>query len=249
MSYILDALKKSESERGHGAVPGVQTVHSSSINYHKEKTAIWPYFLILAVLINAGVIGYFIYTQNQNETGETTVVATVPAKPDAAVSVPATHVTAIPPANIRVNDSYQSPAQVSPAAQNISAPADISNTKPVAPATIEENTETSIPAQVSTTTQTDKEREIETWQQSQPESPVEYHDLPEQTQRELPTFTISAHVYSSNPQQRSMVINNQYLEEGDHILDGLILYEITPDGAIFNYNGLLFHNGVVSGWQ
>ena len=38
MSYILDALKKSEQERGHGSIPGVQTVHSSSINYHHEKT-------------------------------------------------------------------------------------------------------------------------------------------------------------------------------------------------------------------
>ena len=61
MSYILDALKKSEQERGHGNIPGVQTVHSSSLNYHGEKKAYWPYLLITAVLLNVAVVLYFIF--------------------------------------------------------------------------------------------------------------------------------------------------------------------------------------------
>ena len=52
MSYILDALKKSEQDRGKGAVPGVQTVHSSSLNYHQEKRSVWPWFLAVLVAIN-----------------------------------------------------------------------------------------------------------------------------------------------------------------------------------------------------
>jgi len=60
MSYILDALKKSEQERGQGNIPDVQTVHSSSLNYRNEKKAYWPYFLIAAVLLNLLAIIYFI---------------------------------------------------------------------------------------------------------------------------------------------------------------------------------------------
>ena len=49
--------------------------------------------------------------------------------------------------------------------------------------------------------------------------------------------------------QRSIVINNNFLEEGEYVLDGLTLHEITPDGAIFDYKDIRFSYGVVSGWQ
>jgi len=78
---------------------------------------------------------------------------------------------------------------------------------------------------------------------------IDFYELPEAIKQELPSIVISAHVYSSNPLQRSIVINNNFMEEGEYVLDGLILYEITPDGAIFNYQGTLFNYGVVSGWQ
>ena len=68
MSYILDALKKSEQERGHGSVPGVQTIHSSSINYHNEKKSIWPLLLFALVFINITALVYFILTKQQSET-------------------------------------------------------------------------------------------------------------------------------------------------------------------------------------
>ena len=78
---------------------------------------------------------------------------------------------------------------------------------------------------------------------------IEFYELPESIKQELPAIIISAHVYSTNPAQRSIVINNNFMEEGEYVLDGLILYEITTDGAIFNYQGTLFNYGVVSGWQ
>jgi general secretion pathway protein B len=78
---------------------------------------------------------------------------------------------------------------------------------------------------------------------------VEFHDLPESIKLQLPAIIISAHVYSSNPAQRSVVINNNFMEEREYVIDDLILHEITPDGAIFNYQGTLFNLGVVSGWQ
>jgi len=65
MSYILDALKKSEQERGHGNIPDVQTVHTSSLNYRSEKKAYWPYILIAAVLLNLLAIVYFIVDKDQ----------------------------------------------------------------------------------------------------------------------------------------------------------------------------------------
>ena len=73
--------------------------------------------------------------------------------------------------------------------------------------------------------------------------------LPESIKLQLPAIIISAHIYSTNPQQRSIVINNNFMEQGEYVLDDLILYEITSNGAIFDYQGMLFNYGVVSGWQ
>ena len=67
MSYILDAIKKSEAERGHGSIPSLQTVHSSSLNYKTDDKQIWPYVIIGLLLLNsAGLIFYF--TNNTNNT-------------------------------------------------------------------------------------------------------------------------------------------------------------------------------------
>ena len=65
----------------------------------------------------------------------------------------------------------------------------------------------------------------------------------------MPAIIVTAHIYSSNPIQRSMVINNNFMEEGEYVIDDLILHEITADGAVFDYAETRFHYSVVSGWQ
>lgn len=300
MSYILDALKKSENERGQGNIPGVQTVHSSSINYHQQKNVIWPYILIAAILINAAVIAYFIYSQNTSPDNSQPIVKNLPVTSQGEASqsgniyskTPATDTSSpdrYSPANAssqqsahkiisstttRVKDSPVTARQEN-TRENMSE--SLLNNRPAAPvesrnveqssrtqANTEKDTRASYHAQTNNSQHVDKQlipapeyppetfssmQTTETEWEKPEEQVIEQYDLPEQTQRELPTLTISAHVYSSNPQQRSMIINNRFLEEGDNIMDGLVLHEITPDGAIFDYNGLLFHNNTVSGWQ
>lgn len=63
MSYILDALKKSEQERSRGAIPDIKTVHKPrQVEYHKPSR--WPYILLVVLLISAGGLGFWIYQQN-----------------------------------------------------------------------------------------------------------------------------------------------------------------------------------------
>jgi len=249
MSYILDALKKSESERGHGAIPGVQTVHSSSINYHQQKKALWPYFLIAAVALNILVIAYFIYTQNN---------PTPPALlPVIKNNSPLTSSTKSP-SNSSVETIVKMPVNITPAtpplvASTVQKPQITAVTH--APLVKEENINNppyvrkqikDKPATVQLIEPPTKPS-VETAEAA--EKILEQNELPEDIQRQLPALVISAHVYSSNPSQRSLIVNNEFFEEGDYIMDDIILYEITSDGAIFNYNGLLFHNRSVSGWQ
>ncbi|MBE9560488.1 MAG: general secretion pathway protein GspB [Proteobacteria bacterium] len=231
MSYILDALKKSEQERGHGNIPDVQTVHSSSLNYRSEKKAYWPYFLIVAVLLNLLAIVYFIFNrENPPQIEAETALST-----ETADAVNTTSITA--------------DATVAP---EISAAAIIEDNKNAAseevivqPATPSVDKKTQIPIKKTEVENTDTGSQTS----SGLTDVIEFHELPESIKQELPAIIVSAHIYSTNPAQRSIVINNNFMEEGDYVLDGLILYEITPNGAIFAYQGTLFNYGVVSGWQ
>jgi len=229
MSYILDALKKSEQERGHGNIPDVQTVHSSSLSYRSEKKAYWPYVLITAVLLNLIAIVYFIVDkENPEETADTTQAAII-----------ASHTTVENEPAVKEITAAEIPVAISSAHEN----------KTVAEATPlpeEKTIETKTRPAKKTETVASVQEEPAT---NEPTEIIDFYELPEAIKQDLPSIVISAHVYSTNPLQRSIVINNNFMEEGEYVLDGLILYEITPNGAIFNYKGTLFNYGVVSGWQ
>ena len=227
MSYILDALKKSEQQRSHGSVPDVQTVHSSSLNYKNEKKALWPYILVIAVLLNFFLISYFIYdksySSNKDEAADLPIAAT--------------------------NDNTDttlttSPTEITESAIPVVRPViELEKKRPQDP--------------VKDTTETDTAEQVNTFDEStapddskyDSDDVIEFYELDDSIKRVLPAIIVSAHVYSSNPLQRSIVINNNFMEEGEYLIDDLILIEITRSGAIFNYHGTQFHYNVVSGWQ
>jgi general secretion pathway protein B len=221
MSYILDALKKSEQERGRGTAPGVQTMHSTSLNYHANKTPLWPYFLLAAILINLAALMYFIIAKSDPATSahnQQSIIETRPATSSTADAV---------------NDN-----RVALTAQNNSVEETIiykTVSIPVANRTIDAG-----PGKTS----------AETTRYQQPRGLVlERDELPSAAQQYIPVMEFSAHVYSTNPLQRSIVINGRFMEEGDRLGADLILDEITPDGAIFDYQGQLFRQSVVSAWN
>ena len=220
MSYILDALKKSEQERGNGNIPSVQTVHSSSLNYNIKKTY-WPYYLIAAVLLNLLVIIYVIFDKEKKITINTAV------NTPADISASSKKESSLSAADISNNQQ---------GSDNQDTLTDIGSPPPIINNTTEDKSSPVATETINTVPVNDKDI-------------IEFYNLPDSIKRQLPSIVISAHVYSTNPLQRSIVINNNFLEEGEHVLDDLILYEITRDGAIFAYHDLLIHHGVVRTWQ
>ncbi len=107
MSYILDALKKSEQDRGNDTIPGVQTVHSSSLNYHQEKKPVWPWFLAALVAINLVAVIYFIQSKDSKEPvaaiqSKTIIESPVQKKPVATTPAPIV-MTSTPAATVVVS--------------------------------------------------------------------------------------------------------------------------------------------------
>ena len=251
MSYILEALKKSEDERGNGNIPDVQTIHSSSLNYRSDKKIYWPYFLIAAILLNLFAILYFILdkeknpehsaTTPQNETVKNTVP--VKSKDTSEQNTPTNKNITITSPTDTTNSKNQPRKNTD---KKINKDKSITHTEMTAPAAITINPDKPVQTQ-------EKDDQIVKTTNNPPGNDTNniqsFYDLPESISRQLPAIIISAHVYSSNPLMRSIVINNNFMEEGEYVLDDLILYEITTDGAIFNYKGTLFSYGVVSSWQ
>lgn len=66
MSYILDALKKSEIERKQGDVPGLQTEQVFHGDREKKKPW-WKYAFVIVVGINIGLVVDWYYTERQEK--------------------------------------------------------------------------------------------------------------------------------------------------------------------------------------
>ncbi|MGD0282230.1 MAG: hypothetical protein ABSB95_07705, partial [Dissulfurispiraceae bacterium] len=65
MSYILDALKKSEQKRRQGAVPDLLTVHDRPAS-ETGKRVWWPYLLSGALLLGAAMVTAGLYRAHQD---------------------------------------------------------------------------------------------------------------------------------------------------------------------------------------
>ena len=212
MSYILDALKKSEQDRGNGSIPNVQTIHSSALNYHQEKRALWPWVLIAVLVFNIFILIYFL-------------------KPE-------TNTQNIAPSQNTVTNNNES------VDQNISAV----NTAPTPEPVVEETPAAAAPVLEQKIPEQNNNKIIETAETETKKPLVAIDELPTNIRQQIPNMVFSAHVYSSEPMQRSLVINDRFMEEGDAVGYDLVLVEITRNGAIFDFRGYLFSASVLSGW-
>ena len=224
MSYILDALRKSDLQRQHGAAPTLQT--TPLLPRASGRPAVWTYGALGATLIAAGIaIGWLRPWQTQQPAPVTEPIAIkplaaeppqIPAPPPVPAKSVLTPETPAPsPANTQPRSS--SPGATAPARAAV-RPAEVTSANPVRPAS------------------------------AAPESKVmTMSELPPMIQQEIPPLSISVHAYSSNPADRIVGINNRVLREGGNVPPGLTLDEITPDGMIFIYKGYRFRRGLGAG--
>ncbi|MFT5452183.1 MAG: hypothetical protein ACI9N9_001671, partial [Enterobacterales bacterium] len=74
MSYILEALRKSEQERNPTEVPNLKTHHPMIHKEEKSKTVYWVFGIAL-LLINGFLLAY-IFFGNQKESGNSELART-----------------------------------------------------------------------------------------------------------------------------------------------------------------------------
>lgn len=91
MSYILDALKKSDQERQQGSTPGLHTPQAAPLP-ERKKRPLWPYILSAALLLNGGILAGWLWVRSahvpvaQVENRPAAANAPTPAPEKAATS-------------------------------------------------------------------------------------------------------------------------------------------------------------------
>ncbi len=65
-------------------------------------------------------------------------------------------------------------------------------------------------------------------------------ELPDDLRRQVPPLAITGAVYSNNPTQRLLLVNNQVLTQGSVAAPELTLEEIRPTSSVFSFRGTRF---------
>ncbi|MDZ7644430.1 MAG: general secretion pathway protein GspB [Woeseiaceae bacterium] len=220
MSYILDALKKSESERQQRHAPGVASVPDRA---RRRAAPAWTWVLAGLLLVNAAAIGFLVL---RPAALPVPVAATMP--PPAVVPSPATG------AEPTLND-IASEARISrpapPAGDDSRASAD-----EVAPPPAAQNE----PADERTGQATAPAPRSAPQAAAQPAATPGYLELKARGVLQVPDLHLDIHVFSPEAGERFVFINMQKYREGDRLAEGPEVTAIRDDGVLLEHRGTAF---------
>lgn len=229
MSYILDALKKAESERERGAVPGLsstQTNHSTYIHYGSQHRPVWLLLLMLCVLLAVGLALWLWRAPAAQPPApalqvSSTVLAPIPVPTPAPAAGSVQPVPALPSASAVPSVRAVAPvvAKVLPAAAT--SPAAPPPAPPAAPAA------KALPAVTSPA-------------RAASGGIPQLSELPDSLRRQIPALNISGALYSDTPPEWTLIINDQLMSRGSQVAPDLRLEEISASSALFNFKGQRF---------
>lgn len=218
MSFILDALKKSESERQRQAGPGLMEVRLAQ---PRTRLPLWALLLGGLLLANTLILGAVLLLRDRG-----TPVA--PAAPAATAAVDGTAPDATPPA--APAHETAPPPQVP-----LAGPATVPQPAPVQPDSLASRN----PA--------DYAPALPAGSLAGPATAAlgEENDLPTRddlvaARQPVPEIRLSLHVYDPTPANRYVLLNSTRLREGESMGNGLRLERITEGGVVLSWQGNRF---------
>lgn len=214
MSFILDALRKSELERQRQSGPSIAELPIA----RDDRRLPWVLLAIgLLLAINVGGLLYFLLRD------DTVAVAAVEAG-TAAAAVP---VVMAPPAAAPTAAPISQPSAIEPTLADVGAPATGAipggSAPPPAPdpTLLPDSPVSYAPAPIS-------------------EYPPSIDEMPAQATAGLPELSVDLHIYTDDPAKRAVFINGRRYQRGAVLAEGPTVEEITRDGAVLSYHGQRF---------
>ena len=208
MSYILEALKKSQAERQLGELPSIHApqvqLHDGAASGAASRAPVWLALGGVAVAVAAALLLWQPWQ----------AAATAPAAAPAVLAVVPPAVPAPAPAAVPV------PVPPAPTA------APVQHARPVA----EPKQEPPVPAPAPAVP-------VPAAAPAAEETVPGMRDLPEPIQRQIPPVAIGGYIYSKNPADRLLLIDKVLRHEGEELAPGLVLEKLQPKAAIFSFKG------------
>ena len=215
MSFILDALKKSESDRQRQSGPALFEVKVAP-----PRTGLPPWAIAVAALlvVNLAIVMWMLWRHPATRTPDTSAGAaaagaTTPAPAPPSVSLPAP--VAQPPAAAPSPALLPNPGATNGASDNPDdyAPAADPAASPVLGNRVRHGTVDGVPL---------------------------YQDAAASPGTRIPQLRLDLHVFALRPQDRFVMINMHKLREGDSLPEGVRVESITSEGAVLSYSGSRF---------
>jgi general secretion pathway protein B len=253
MSYILDALKKSEQERKQGQVPGLNSFQDQP-RPPRTTSRILFYLLSGFLVVNALAISLWLFfrppTPTPAESTREVITETVLTQTDQPQQL---KTDSVPVAKAAETDQPNQPATRAEPDILTPTPADL-GPEPETSSTAGEQATVIVPANTDSSEeglnniQNDSGIEIEDkrlddiQESSAPAKPelTTFANLPADIRSALPKLVIAAHYYASKPSARMASINGRVMRQGQTVTDGLILEEIIREGVILSFHDYRF---------
>jgi len=224
MSFILDALKKSEIERQRQSMPGLIDAPSA---LRRGRLPLWAMLLGSLLAINMVVL-IFVLLRNGSPAAASAPArqADTAAAPPAAVKSPAVddHFSPLSGAPVYAPEIPVPAADSSSDAPAAALAAPHAGAQRAAPHTFRR------PDPVLIDAEADDNDEL----------------LPSINQinltgaQALPEMHLDVHVYATKPADRFVYINMRKYREGNTLQEGPVLERIRRDGVVLNYQGVRF---------
>lgn len=225
MSFILDALRKSEHERQRQGGPGISDLKPVVM---ATRLPGWAIALGALLLVNIVVVLVLVLrgepaSHSERAPQSTTQSAPAVAQPSVA---PATPVAQAPP----TQNAYALPPPVlaqAPPAYEPAIPAVRADPPPPYEETVDEDPQLDAARQFAASTRDSQLDNLPTLNDPQ-------------VQGRVPEMHLDLHVYSSRSDDRFVFLNGRKYREGGQTPEGTRIERITPDGVVLNHSGLRF---------
>jgi general secretion pathway protein B len=231
MSFILDALKKSEAERARQAGPALLEMRIA-----RPRQRIAPWIMVLALLL-LGNLALLLWFALRRESAAPANVAKTPA-----ASLAVTSASAAAPA-AATGPAGMAPSGTSAAAPGAGDPALAGRTALPPPGAFVADPGARIAGANDANYPTvDNPADLEPAAGPAPGSVSIARSTGtrpnySEVDGSVPELRLDLHVYASRPQERYALINMHKVHEGDLLPEGPRVLEITRDGVVLDWHG------------
>ncbi len=222
MSFILDALKKSEVERQRQTLPGLT---DTRLGVRRNGLPLWAVALGVLFAVNLLVLGIILWRKSPS-AGHVSTPVDSPSAAAAAAKPPAQHFSPLDSAPVY--------------APEIPVAAQENGASPQAPRAVANPPEVTNAATLHTVHRPDPVSTGEDANAGDQEVLPSISEINLTGAQALPELHLDVHVYATKAAERFVYINMRKYHEGSKLQEGPTLERIRRDGVVLNYQGLRF---------